>query len=106
MIRNAHIRLSKAKAAAYENSCLAVLKLKRDGYKDKYTRPRRKEATTTEYNLETQMRKKKDNTKRLQKRQAPQQQNTNETTCQICNKKFKIRGLKQHITKQHKQHTA
>jgi hypothetical protein len=89
--RNAHIRLSKAKTASYENSCLqAVLKLKRDGYKVKYTKPRRKEATTIDYNLEIQKRKKKANPKRLQKRPAPQQQNTSETTCQICNKKFKI----------------
>jgi hypothetical protein len=50
--RNAHIRLNQAKTAAYEYSCLqAVLKLKRDGYKDKYTKPRRKEATKIEYNL-------------------------------------------------------
>jgi hypothetical protein len=93
--RNAHIRLSKAKTSTYENSCLlAALKLKRDRYKDKYTKPRRKEATTIEYNLGIQKRKKKDNPKRLQKRPALQQQNTSETRCQICNKKFKIRGLK------------
>jgi hypothetical protein len=101
--RNAHIRLSQAKTVAYEDSCLqAVLKVKRDGYKDKFTKPRRKEATKIEYNLEIQKSKKKDNPKRLHTRPNNQQQNTDEITCQICNKKFKTRGLKQHITKQHK----
>ena len=51
--RNSHIRLSKAKTVPYENSCQqTVLILKRDGYKDKNIKPRRKEATTIEYNLE------------------------------------------------------
>ena len=76
--RNSHIRLFKSKTGAYENLCLlTVLKLKRDGYTDKYTKPRRKEATTTEYNLKIQKRKNKDNPK--------SQSNTNKTTCTICN---------------------
>ena len=48
-IRNSQVKLTKTKPEAYENSCLQfVVKLKRDGYKDKYTNPRRKEATSVE----------------------------------------------------------
>ena len=39
----------------YQNSCLqSALRMKRDGYKDKYTNPRRAEATTDEYLVEIQ----------------------------------------------------
>ena len=43
--------------------------MKRDGYRDKYTKPKRKEATTEEYNLAVQAQKKQKRpktTKRLQ----------------------------------------
>jgi hypothetical protein len=43
----------------YQNSCLqSALRMKRDGYKNKYTNPRRAEATTEEYILEIQTIKK------------------------------------------------
>jgi hypothetical protein len=64
--RNSHVRLTKARTIAYENSYLqAVLKLKRDGCEDKYTKPRRKEAKSVEYNLEAQKRKKQVNSKNI-----------------------------------------
>ena len=57
--RNSQIRITKAKIPAYENSCLQIiLKMKRDGYRDKYIKPKLKEATTVEYNLAVQAQKK------------------------------------------------
>ena len=98
--RNSHIRITKAKTTAYENSCLQIaLKIKRDGYRDKYTKPRKKEATSVVYNLEIRKRKKKENpTKRLQTVKS-NQSDTNLVTCDICKLQFKKRGIKQHITK-------
>jgi hypothetical protein len=49
--------------------------MKRDGYRDKYTKPKRKEATSVEYNLAVQAQKK-------QKRPQPSKrlQNNNKAT--------------------------
>ena len=41
-----------------------ALKLKRDGYKNIYTKPRRKEEPTIEYNFEVKISKKKSKTNR------------------------------------------
>ena len=49
--------------------------MKRDGYIDKYTKPKRKEATTVEYNLAVQAQK---NQKRPQP--AKRLQNSNKAT--------------------------
>ena len=58
--RNSQIRIKKAKTAAYVNSCLQiVLRMKRDGYRDKYTKPRRKETTTVEYTTQKYKKRKK-----------------------------------------------
>ena len=82
--RNSQIKITKAKKAAYENSCLQiVLRMKRDEYQDKYTKPRRKEATTVKYHLEVQKSKKQSRPqppKRLQKGNIdlPTQQDKNE----------------------------
>ena len=44
-----YTRNSQIKTVAYENSCLQiVLKMKRDGFRDKYTKPKRKEAKTVD----------------------------------------------------------
>ena len=79
--------------------------MKRDGYIDKYTKPKRKEATTVEYNLAVQARKKKKRpqpTKWLQNNNKATQEYTTEAECPICKLQFKKRGIKQHITKIHK----
>ena len=74
--------------------------MKRDDYRDKYTKPKRKEATTVEYNLAVQAQKKQKTpqpTKSLQKNNKATQQDTTEAECPICKLQFK-----QHITKIHK----
>ena len=81
--------------------------MKRDGYRDKYTKPRRKKATTAECHLEVQKRKKQSKPqppKMLQKGNIdlPTQQDKNEVICQTCKRSFKKQGIKQHITKMHK----
>ena len=99
---NSHIRLSKAKTVAYENSwCLqAVLKLKRDGYKAKYIKAI-EEKKQPKSNITSKFKRgKKGQTEKATNKTNPQH-STNESTCQICHLKFKIHGLKQHITKMH-----
>jgi hypothetical protein len=77
--------------------------MKRDGYRDKYTKPRRKEATTVEYNLEVQKRNKQSKprpAKRLYKGNI----DTNDVIYPTCKRQFKKQGIKQHITRMHKTH--
>ena len=82
----------------------------RDGYKNKYTDPRKLETTTSDYLMEIQQIK--HNNKKLKRAKAKekrQQQNKAETnsvdisnTCNICNKTLNTSsGLKQHNTKMH-----
>jgi hypothetical protein len=108
--RNSQTRITKAKTAAYENSCLQiVLKMKRDGFREKYIKPKRKEATTVEYNLAVQAQKKQkrpQQTKRLQNNNKAIQEDTTETECPICKLQFKKRGIKQHKTKIHKKNKS
>ena len=78
--------------------------MKRDDYRDKYTKPKRKEATRVEYNLAVQahkMQKRPQTTKRLQNNNKATQQDTNKAECPICKLQFLKRGIKQHITKTH-----
>ncbi len=87
--RNYQIRITKAK----------LLRMKRDGYRNKYTKPRRKEATTVEYNLEVQKRNK-------QSKPKPAKRLHNgivDTYDEIC-PTFQKQGIKQHINKMHKTH--
>ena len=106
--RNSQIRITKAKTVAYENSCLQiVLRMKRVGYRNKYTKPRRKEATTEEYHLEVQKRKKQSRSqpsKMLQKGNIDlsTQQDKNELICPTSKRPFKKIGINQHITNMHK----
>ncbi len=58
--------------------------MKRDGYRDKYTKPRRKEATTVEYNLEVQKRN-----KQSQPQPANRNNDTNNVICPTCKRQFK-----------------
>ncbi len=91
--RNSQTRIIKAKTAAYENSCLQiVLKMKRDSYRDKCTKPKRKEVTSVEYNLAVQAQKKQKRpqpTKRLQNNNKVIQEDTTEAECPICKLQFK-----------------
>ena len=102
--RNSQTRITKT--TAYENSCLQiVLKMKRDGYRDKYTKLKRKEATTVEYNLAVQAQQKQKRPqpiKRLLNNNKATQEDTTKAECPICKLQFKKRGIKQHITKIHK----
>jgi ABC-type glutathione transport system ATPase component len=87
-------QITKANTSAYEDSCLQiVLRMKRDGYRDKYTntKQRRKEATTVEYNLEVQKRNKQSKpqpAKRLHKGII----DTNDVMCPTCKRHFKKQG--------------
>ena len=68
--RGSQIVTRRTNTNKYQNSCLqTALQMKRDGYKNKYTNPRRVEVTTNEYLVEIQTNKKnkrKKNPKRLQ----------------------------------------
>ena len=90
----------------YRNSCLqAALRMKRDGYKNKYTNPRRAEVTTDKYQVKIQTTKltKNKNLKRLQvsKTQQETTENSDMVTCEKCGETFKKRGLKLHTTLKH-----
>ncbi len=83
--------------------------MKRDGFREKYIKPKRKEATTVEYNLAVQAQKKQkrpQQTKRLQNNNKAIQEDTTETECPICKLQFKKRGIKQHKTKIHKKNKS
>ncbi len=78
----------------YRNSCLqAALRMKRDGYKNKYTNPRRAEVTPDKYQVEIQTIKltKNKNLKRLQvsKTQQEATEISDMVTCDKCGKTFK-----------------
>ena len=87
LTRSSQIRITKAKTKAYENSCLQlVLKMKIHGYRDKYRKHKRKDATPVENQQEFEKRKKQSRSKpakRLHKGnniniQIPIQPDTNE----------------------------
>jgi hypothetical protein len=79
----------------YQNNCLQ-LALRIDGYKDKYTNPRRTEATTDEYLVEIQTIKntRDKRPKRLQetniKRAIPLAETSNTVKCEQCGLTFKM----------------
>jgi ribosomal protein L37AE/L43A len=79
--------------------------MKRDGYKNKYTDPRRAEATKDKYQVEIQTIKltRNKHPKRLQvsKTQQETSENSDIVTCDKCGKTFKKRGLKLHTTLKH-----
>jgi hypothetical protein len=79
--------------------------MKRDGYKNKYTNPRRAEVTTDKYQVKIQTTKltKNKNLKRLQvsKTQQETTENSDMVTCEKCGETFKKRGLKLHKTLKH-----
>ena len=79
--------------------------MKRDGYKNKYTNPRRAEVTTDKYQVEIQTIKltKNKNLKRLQvsKTQQEATEISDMVTYDKCGKTFKKRGLKLHTTLKH-----
>ena len=88
----------------YRNSCLqAALRMKRDGYKNKYTNPRRAEVTTDKYQVEIQTIKltKNKNLKRLQvsKTQQEATEISDMVTCDKCGKTFKKRPQITHSSK-------
>ena len=99
----------RTNTSKYQNSCLqTALRMKRDGYKNKYTNPRRAEVTTNEYLVEIQTIKKtreKKNPKRLQETKSIQDQkkaaNSETVECKQCGLTFKAKGIKRHTTVTH-----
>jgi hypothetical protein len=98
-----------ARTKTYQNSCLQkALRIKRDGYVNKYTNPRKAETTTPEYitviqDLKQQAKKslrfKINSTKALTK----ESKTISNTKCTICNHQLNTTvGLKIHVTKMHK----
>jgi hypothetical protein len=82
--------------------------MKRDGYKDKYTNPRRAEATTDEYLVEIQTIKntRDKRPKRLHEtnmtQAIPLAETSNKVKCEKCGLTFKAKGIKRHQTVKHK----
>ena len=82
--------------------------MKRDGYKNKYTNPRRNEATTEEYLVDIQtIKKSRDKRpKRLQElnrtRVSPTVTTKDTVECEHCGLSFKTNGIKRHQTVKHK----
>jgi hypothetical protein len=106
--RNTAMQPNAARTKKYQNSCLQkCLRTMRDGYNDKYTNPRRKETTTTDYAVSIQQIKyqqkcSKNNIKRLQ--QTTKEDNT--ATCSLCHQRFKNKhGLNIHMSKKHQNNT-
>ena len=94
----------------YRNSCLqSALRMKRDGYKNKYTDPRRAEATTKKYLVEIQTIQ-KIKPKRLQESKSTQIKtkvaNNGKIECNLCGLTFKAKGIKIHVAAKHKTNTA
>jgi hypothetical protein len=100
-----------ARTKTYQNSCLQkALRIKRDGYVNKYTNPRKAETTTPEYitviqDLKQQAKKslrsdyKTNSTKAL----TTESKTISNTKCTICNHQLNTAiGLKIHVTKMHK----
>ena len=77
--------------------------MKRDGYKNKYTNPRRAEVTTDKYQVEIQTIKltRNKHPKRLQvsKTQQETSENSDIVTCDKCGKTFKKRPQITHSSK-------
>ena len=103
----------RAKTNKYQNSFLqSALRMKRDGHKNKYTNPRRTEATTEEYLVDIQtIKKTRDKRpKRLQKLNmtpvSPTVTTKDTVECEHCGLTFKTKGIKRHQTVTHKTATA
>jgi hypothetical protein len=84
----------------YQNSCLkSALRMMRDGYKNKYTNPRRTETTTDEcgcYQVEIHSIKKSSgkNPKRHQEQKTTTIEVTSDTVnCEHCGLTFKAKGI-------------
>ena len=106
-----------AKTLKYQNSCLQqTLRLLRDGYTNKYSNPRRQEATTSEYIIQINKQKAP---KRLQNKPhnkekslsniKPTIETTHPLVCTICNNKYIYKTpatLKRHIDNCKKQQTT
>ena len=86
--------------------------MKRDGYKNKYTNPRRAEATTEEYLVDIQtIKKSRDKRpKRLQELNkigvSPTVTTKDTGECEHCGLSFKTKSIKRHQTVKHKTATA
>ena len=107
--RGSQFATRRTNTTKYQNSCLqSALRMKRDGYKNKYTNPRRAEATTEKYLVEIQTIKKTRDKKpkRLQEANKPQAPPTatidNTVKCEQCGLTFKEKGIKRHQTVMHK----
>jgi hypothetical protein len=77
----------------------------RDGYKNKYTNPRRTDTTTDEYQVEIHSIKKSNckNPKRLQEKTTTTKEVTSDPVgCEHCGLTFKANGIKRHQTVKHK----
>jgi hypothetical protein len=92
----------------YQNICLqSALRMKRDGYKNKYTHPRRAEATAEEYIVEIQtIKKAKDKKPKRQQvskhiQEKTKAANSDLVECEQCGLTFKTKGIKRHKTVQH-----
>ena len=111
--RGSQFATKRAKTNKYQNSCLqSALRMKRDGYKNKYTNPRRTEATTEEYLVDIQtIKKSRDKrSKRLQELNrtpvSPTVTTKDTVECEHCGLTFKTKGIKRHQTVKHKTATA
>jgi len=108
--RSSQYTVPRARTTQYQDSCLQrAMRTIRDGYKDKYTNPRKPETTTTEYIVEIKSVKnqnnkiKNTNNQKTSPNNTTEQQSLDNRTCNTCNQTFKsAAGLKQHITKKHK----
>ena len=107
------VNITQARTSKYQKSCVQQsLRIMRDGYKNKYTDPRKQETTTNNYLMELQHLKQQN--KRLKRAKAKGKHlqakhtqlvsnNTTTNKCQICNKiLISAQGLKIHTAKMHK----
>jgi hypothetical protein len=107
--RSTALQPNQARTKKYQNSCLQkYIRTKRDGYADKYTNPRRKEATTANYAASIQQIKhNQKSTNRNIKRLQQTSIETTTATCTICQLRCKNKhGLKIHMSKKHHKATT
>jgi hypothetical protein len=104
--RGSQFATKRTNTNKYQKSCLqSALRMMRDGYKNKYTNPRRTETTTNEYQVEIHSIKKSSckNPKRLQEKKTTTIEVTSDTVdCEHCGLTFKAKGIKRHQTVKHK----
>jgi hypothetical protein len=104
--RGSQFATKRTNTNKYQNSCLqSALQMMRDGYKNKYTNPRRTDTTTDEYQVEIHSIKKSSckNPKRLQEKTTTTIEVTSDTVdCEHCGLTFKANGIKRHQTVKHK----